>query len=247
MKTNEATIFVFIASIIIGVLISSNMNLKKINNKVFLTPTEYQEAYDYVNKLNKDISNLQETYYKERKKLEKYLENQNDKFQIIREMNKEIFNNEMTLGNIDVEGQGIVIKLKDASSDFSGNVEDAIDQKAGIIHDNDIINLVNELKNAGAEVISINGQRIIDKSDIFCWGAFIELDGIKIPAPFNIKVIGNKDKIYSYMTSDMGYLTYLKLRGIDVNIIKSDKIKILANEGKIEYKYMTEVKKDNTK
>lgn len=244
MKTNEATIFVFIASIIIGVLISSNMNFKKINNKVFLTPAEYQEAYDYVNKLNKDISNLQEEYYKEHKKLEKYLENQNDKFHIIKEMNKEIFNNEMILGNIDVEGEGVIIKIKDASNNFSGRVIDPIDQRAGIIHDEDIISLINELKISGAEVISINGHRIIDGTDIFCWGAFIELDGIKIPAPFNINAIGNSDKLYSYMTSDVGYLSFLKHRGIDVNIIKTSKIKILANEVKLENKYMRELKKE---
>nr|WP_307897819.1 hypothetical protein [Clostridium botulinum] len=69
MKQNEATIFIFIASIIIGVLISSNMNFSKFNNKVLLNPSDYQQAYNYNMKLNKDIRNLKEEYSKYNKKL----------------------------------------------------------------------------------------------------------------------------------------------------------------------------------
>lgn len=242
MKTNEATIFVFIASIIIGILISLNINFKNVNYKVFLTPMEYQEAYDYVNKLNKDISNLNSKYKEQSKKLNKYLNNEDNRSQVVNQMNQEIQTNEIILGNVDVQGPGVVIDIKDYSNYFSGNVENEIDIMAGLIHDEDILNLINELKYSGAEVISINGQRITDTSDIFCWGAFIELDGIKIPSPFNIKAIGNNDTMYSVLTSDMGYLTYLKIRGIDVNIAKSNKIKISAKGGKIEYKYMNELK-----
>lgn len=242
MKTNEANIFIFIASIIIGVLISSNMNFSKVNNKVFLTPAEYQEAYDYNSKLNKDIDNLKEKYYEYYTKLQNYKENKNSKDDVLEQVNKEIYDNQVILGNVDVEGEGIIINLSDASDEFQGNVVDPNDWWARTVHDTDIVNVINELKIAGAEIISLNGQRITDRSSILCWGVFVELDGIKIPGPFNIKAIGNKDKLYSYMAGDGGYVSFLKIRGIKVNMNKYDKIKILANDNSYDYKYMKEVK-----
>ncbi|MFU0823773.1 DUF881 domain-containing protein [Clostridium sp.] len=242
MKTNEANIFIFIASIFIGILIASNMNFSEINNKVFLTPAEYQEAYDYNRKLTSDIKNLTEKYYDYYEKLQAYKENKNNKDDVLEEVNKEIYNNDIILGNVDVEGEGIVINLSDASDEFQESVVDPTDYSARIVHDADIVNVINELKVAGAEAISLNGQRITDRSSILCWGVFVELDGVKVPGPFNIKAIGNKDKLYSYMIADGGYISFLKIRGIKVDISKYDKIKILASDKSYDYSFMRELK-----
>lgn len=245
MKTNEATIFVFIACIIIGILISSSMDFQKINDGIFLTPAEYQEAYEYNSNLNKDIDDLTEKYYQYYTKLQSYKDNQNNKKSVLEEINKEINNNYMMLGVTDVVGEGIVIDLiDDASGEYFGEVIDPNEWSSRIIHDSDIVNVINELKIAGAEVISLNGQRITDKSDIFCWGVFIELDGVKIPGPYNIKVIGNKEEIYSYMLSEGGYLSFLKIRGIRVDVYKQNEVKIMASDRKMNYQYMKEFKKE---
>ncbi|MCY6483721.1 DUF881 domain-containing protein [Clostridium aestuarii] len=243
MKTSEATIFVFMASIIIGIMISSSISLKKINNKVFLTPTQYQEAYDYRKKLSKDMKNLNQKYYDAYSKLQKYKQIENDKSKVLKEMEKEISNNEMILGNTDVVGEGIIINMKDANVQFSATV-DPNNQWASLIHDGDLLNCINDLKSVGAEVISVNGQRITNNSSIICWGPFVRLDGVKIPTPFNIKAIGNKDKLFSYMTAEGGYLSYLKLRGININITKSEEVKVSAYEGDTSYKYIKELKKE---
>lgn len=242
MKTNEANIFIFIASIFIGILIASNMNFSEVNNKVLLTPAEYQEVYDYNRKLTSDIKNLNEKYHDYYAKLQAYKENKNNKDDVLEEMKKEIYNNEIILGNVDVEGEGILINLSDASDEFQENVVDPSDYSTRIVHDSDIVNVINELKIAGAEAISLNGQRITDRSSILCWGVFVELDGVKVPGPFNIKAIGNKDKLYSYMVADGGYISFLKIRGIKVDINKYDKIKILASDKSYDYSFMRELK-----
>ena len=86
MKTNEANIFIFIASIFIGILIASNMNFSEVNNKVLLTPAEYQEVYDYNRKLTSDIKNLNEKYHDYYAKLQAYKENKNNKDDVLEEM-----------------------------------------------------------------------------------------------------------------------------------------------------------------
>ena len=72
MKNNEATVFVFIASIIMGVLISLNLNVKNQNKYVPLSSKEYQEALNKRNKLYKDISELKHDNTDLKQKINKY-------------------------------------------------------------------------------------------------------------------------------------------------------------------------------
>ena len=70
MKNNEATIFVFIASVIIGILISMNIGFKgKIN---FLDVQQYDQAYNERTKLYSQLNNLKQQYYSTNAKLKKY-------------------------------------------------------------------------------------------------------------------------------------------------------------------------------
>lgn len=246
MKVKEASIIIFTASLILGVLISSNVNFSNDNDEIFLTPLEYQEAYEYTRKLNKDIDDLAEKYYEYYAKLENYKSNQNNKSDVLLQLSSEIQNNELILGKVDVEGEGVTISLSDASDEMQSEVVDPNDYWARTVHDTDIVNVINELKVAGAEVISLNGNRITDRSSILCWGVFIELDGVKIPGPYEIKAIGNKEKLYSYMVAEGGYLSFLKIRGIKINIMKHDNMSILASNDNFDFKYMNPVDQAKT-
>ena len=61
MKNNEATIFVFIASIIIGLLIAMNIGFEGKSN--FLDVKQYNEAYNERSKLYSELNNLKQQYY----------------------------------------------------------------------------------------------------------------------------------------------------------------------------------------
>lgn len=247
MKSNEAAVSIFIASTIIGILISSNMNFSNANTKVFLTPAEFEEAYNNTDKLNKGIDNLYKQYHEAYGKLLTYEDNINNKEKLLSEINKEIYNNQLILGNVGVQGEGIIIHLEDTFDEFQGDVLDINEKFARTVHDKDLVSVVNELKVAGTEAISVNGHRITDGSSILCWGTLIEIDGVEIPGPFTIKAIGNKDKLYSYMSGEGGYLSFLNLRGLDVTMNKENNIKILANEKSTYIEYMKESKIDNEK
>lgn len=61
MKNNEANLFVFIASIIIGLLISLTFNFNYSSNRIILDSKQYEDAYNEKNKLMNDISNLMDS------------------------------------------------------------------------------------------------------------------------------------------------------------------------------------------
>ena len=110
-------------------------------------------------------------------------------------------------GLTEVTGYGVTITLDDnkkisASSWFG-------DPNTLIVHDVDLMRVVNELKNAGAEAISINDQRLVLTSAIECAGNVIKVNGVKIGAPFEIKAIGFQEMLMG-LDRIGGYLEYLR-------------------------------------
>jgi uncharacterized protein YlxW (UPF0749 family) len=94
-------------------------------------------------------------------------------------------------GLTDVNGEGVVITLNDAESPDSESVMDFI------IHDSDILNVVNQLRLAGALAISINNERIISTSEQLCAGPTIKINNNRYAVPYEIKAIGNSDALYT--------------------------------------------------
>lgn len=241
MKSNESAVFVFIATIIIGVLISLNFDLGRKSGMVILSAKQYQDAYNLKNKLHTDISDLEDRYTYLTDKLTKYKYSDNDKNQVIEEINNELKSNSTLVGSIDVHGPGIEIYLNDASTDFLSETED---YEAKIVHNVDIMYVINDLRNAGAEAISINNQRVMDKTEVYCDGPFLGVNGVKIAAPFKIPAIGNKEVMKRYMLDYESYLTYLMspLRGIRIEVSELDDIVIKAYDREIANKYMADKK-----
>jgi uncharacterized protein YlxW (UPF0749 family) len=222
MKTNEADIFVFIACVIIGALISLNISFNKGSNIVYLDLKQYQDALNTKNKVVTVVTNLKETVSEDSQKLAEYKYGDKSTSQAILDIKKELTEYQISLGTIDVVGEGVSILINDAEN-FSGNYD-----VSQTVHNEDMIEVLNDLKNAGAEAISVNGQRITSNTEVFCYGPFLLINGVKIPSPFYLSVIGNKDILNSYMLDDKNYLKYLIARGITVEVEEKDKIIVPA-------------------
>ena len=97
------------------------------------------------------------------------------------------------LADTDLTGTGVEIKLKDNLSIF-GTFQD----EKSIVHNTDLLKIVNFLWENGASAISINGERIVFNSYISCVGPTILINKKRISSPFSIKAVGEKldiDKI----------------------------------------------------
>lgn len=244
MKNSEANVFVLIASIIIGILVSTNINMSNGKSMVFLDAKQYKEALDNKNKLLNDIANLKKQYYEYNKKMGDYKYSNKTQDEILQGFNNEIEGNKLMIGLVGVKGEGIKITLDDISSEFDTNEfdESFIERQLKLVHNTDMIQVVNDLHNAGAEAISINGLRLIDMSEIYCNGAFLRINGIKIAAPFYISAIGDKEVLSNYMLSNENYLKGLMLRRINVIVEKEDNIDIPAYLGDIKTNFIKDLK-----
>ena len=183
---------------------------------------KYKERYD--NKV-KDLAEAETELEKEREKA-----TQNDTE--LQEKEKEITKGNKILGLTEVTGSGVIVTLGDSKKDASSS----LDPSMLLVHDTDVLSVINELKNAGAEAISINEQRIIPTTGIICGGNIIDINGEKVGAPFEIKAIGLPEQLAA-LDRPGGYLALLKEYSIEVKLEKSNNITIPKYTGTITYQY----------
>lgn len=131
----------------------------------------------------------------------------------------------MYLGYTNVVGQGIVITITDGSRS---------------IESYDLINLVNELKLAGAEAISINDNRVVSTTEIVdIINRYIMVNGKRISGPYTIKAIGDQKYLESGITLKNGYIDEMNANGKKISYETADEVIINAYDGNIEMQYST--------
>lgn len=160
------------------------------------------------------------------KKIEEYKEEYKSDEETERLLEKELADLHMLLGETDVAGQGIIITINDE------NLEDER------IYYEDLLYIVNGLKGAGAEAISINNHRVINRTDIVEVNSYIRINSRNISSPYTIKAIGNQTYLESALLGVGGYVDELKKWGFDVQIERNDKVEIEAYTNELSYKYM---------
>ena len=135
---------------------------------------------------------------------------------------------------VDVEGPGVVLTITDSKTP----VKDGENPNLYLIHDEDMLRIVNELRAAGAEAISINDQRLIGTSEIRCSGPTITVNGKIFAPPFIIKAIGDTKTLHSSLTMRGGVVESLKYWGIEVKIQDEDHVMVPAYDGTIKQNYI---------
>ena len=198
--------------------ISQNYEENNLRAEVLKYKERYENRYKELEKAEKELEKVRQESTQNNEDLE-------DKEQQIQQGNKMI-------GLTEVTGPGVIITLSDSTKDASS----ALNASDLLVHDGDILSVINELKNAGAEAISINDQRLVPTSSIVCGGNIIEINGEKVGAPFEIKAIGLPEQL-SALSRPGGYLEILKNATVGVELKKSNNITIPKYEGVITYEY----------
>ena len=196
----------------------------------------------YTNSIN-ELTALLESVQNENKRLNSELNEKNSRITeyenavskdsaAIKLISDELDSSRIIAGLTDVSGSGIEVTLNDSDSEATG-----VDSAALVIHDEDLLNFVNELNSAGAEAVSINDQRIISKSSIRCAGSIVNINGVRVSAPFVIKAIGDPDVLESALNFKGGVVDSLKPWGISVEIEKKDEVYINGYDGDTTFYY----------
>lgn len=92
----------------------------------------------------------------------------------------------------------------------------------------DLLNVLEELRNAGAEAIELNGLRITASSAFTGVEGAIELDGRALTSPFRWSVIGDPDTIATALQIPGGALAQVRSSGGEGRVERSDEIEVTA-------------------
>jgi len=173
---------------------------------------------------------------KKTKKLEEVRQNAANNSDEDSKNEEEITNNKKILGLTDVTGKGIIINLDE---DREVNSNEVLNISDYLVHEEDLLYIVNELFNAGADAISINDQRIVSTTSILCDGNIIRINGKMVGVPLTIKAIGFPERLDYALTRPGGYLQIMANDGIKVSVEKSENIEIPKYDGIYSYDYLS--------
>ncbi|NQS76672.1 MAG: DUF881 domain-containing protein [Peptococcaceae bacterium] len=151
-------------------------------------------------------------------------------------MEKELDKIQLRAGLIAVTGPGVEIVVKnDSSAQYGSGFYN--------IRDENLLLLVNDLRGAGAEAISINGQRILATSEVRQAGNHINVNLVKISPPYNIKAIGNPGQLKSSLEIKDGLVEILAANGVLVEVRQLEQVSVPAYSGGLGFDYAKHVQK----
>lgn len=177
---------------------------------------EWKEKYDEVYKKLVDTN----------KKINEYEEKLQSNAETEELVAKELVEAKKNFGLTNVEGDGIVITLTDT------------EDKTYIARD--LLELINELRNAGAEAISVNNERITNITDIVDISTrYIKVNSKGISSPYVIKAVGDKTYLKSALTIKNGYYDLKQKDEYSIKIEEKSNIKINKYSREVNLKYIS--------
>lgn len=202
----------------VGTTLKDNSDLR---DELIHIQGEYESLYK---KLENKEKNLEEVRLNAATKNEDDIKNE-----------AEIKNNQILLGLTEISGKGFVIEL-DENKEISSN--EVLNINGYLVHEEDLLYIVNELFNAGADAVSINDQRIVSTTSILCDGNIIRINGKMVGVPITIKAIGYPERLSGALARPGGYLQSMADDGVKVVHWKSENITIPKYEGVYNYEYL---------
>ena len=232
MKKGKVTMTVTIGIACFALATVMTMQFKVVNETDITAIENMQEA-----ELKTELANWKTKYdqintqcEETASKLDEYKNDEKSNDESTKLVKDELDQTNTLLGLTDVHGEGIVITLK-SGKDIAA------------ISSDDLMLIVNALKFAGAEAISINDQRIMNTTDIVNIAvsdgtSFIKVNGQRILEPYVMKVIGNQSHMESAVMGNGVKVEELQTLGHTITIEKDKDIKINKYSGEIGTKYI---------
>jgi uncharacterized protein YlxW (UPF0749 family) len=231
MKKN--IIIIFVICIIVGFFISVSAKLVD-GQHLFVSPNVINDLQTTIESEKTEITSIYKLIDIQRQELAKYNDTYISDSTFSTQLSKELESFKIFSGAIDLEGEGVSIIIDDGTRELL----DGEDPNNVLVHDADLLMVLNELKANGAEAISVNGQRLVNSSEIACSGYSVRINRQFYARPFRIEAIGDSKRMAASMVAPESYGALLKEYGLTFEVKISDNIKIPKFSEGFNYKYM---------
>ena len=224
---------------LIGLFLVSQSGVTE-GQSLYVSAKTVSEYSTQIESEKSEIENIRDRMEEAKEQLIKYetARDEDDFSEISADLVSEVLKYKMFSGYEAVRGAGVKVTVDDGTRPlFEGE-----DINSVLVHDIDIILIINDLKRYGAEAISVNGQRVIDKTEISCSGYTVRINGQVFARPFIIRAIGDGKRMSASLLSPEGYGALLKNYGVNFEVELSDDIVLPGYSGVLNYRYMVNAK-----
>lgn len=225
-KENTKIYFLIIISVLLGVLFLKQFLVTKKNKELTTDNNLIKLSYELIENSN-SIFDLQNELNRLRIKNDSFSFNIKDKSKMKDDIEKKIQNYRLINGLESIAGRGIEIKIE------------------GNMVTEEIVDLINGIRNTKPEAVGINSKRIVYKS-YFIVGDDnkLEFDNKKFDFPIYIQVISDPDVLRKSLDRSGGILDVLKKNSFDkikFSVENKDNIGLPPYDGKLNFRYAKNV------
>lgn len=232
-KKARGELAVMAAFVVLGFLLAVQLKSVKLNTAVDATSASRLETLqELYNDLSSERDDLKDRLSEAQAELEEY-RNAVASGEASEALKAEIDRLSMAAGLTDVEGPGVMVVMSDSTAENTTG-----DEADYLIHDSDLLSVINELRDAGAQAISFNGERILATSEVRCAGSVVMVNGKRFAAPFILYAIGDPTTMYNALTMRNGVVDVLSQWKINVTVTMSDQLLIERYKGTLQTEYL---------
>ena len=224
----------FAISLILGIILMTQMRTASNvlgtvnpNEKTHELNDELARLTLEKNKLRDELESLKE----ENRKNEKLYEDIEEE---LLKLMEELEDQQIISGYYDVKGPGTIITIDAVPNSY---VSLASSHQY-------ILALISYLNNAGVEAISINGQRYTNYTEIVPVLEHINVNGVAMVLPLEIKAIGNSTTIKASLNFVGGIVSQLNQIGYIIETEDSDEVFIQRYDGEKQFHYAVPINND---
>ncbi|OPJ56861.1 DUF881 domain-containing protein [Alkalithermobacter paradoxus] len=227
---------VILLTFLLGITISIQVKSLDPNN-VFVSLRSINEMQNQINLERIELENINKLIAERKYDIAKYELELKENGSVQNVIKNELEDIKTVTGLKALRGPGIVVTVADSEREI-GLGEDPNDV---IVHDIDVLKIVNDLKVAGAEALAINGERIISLSEIKCSGPTITINGSTYGQPFIITAIGEQKTLEAAIKAPNSYANILReIYGLRIHSNIFDEIEIPRYNKNINFKFIKE-------
>lgn len=238
MKINSRNVVMYVICFLLAFVVTIQVRTVNVSESDILRLKKENELRDEVNQWKDAYNNLSAKVTELNNKINEYQKasaESNDDVALIKD---ELDETKVIAGLTEVKGKGVTVTLDDKKA-LEEIALDAgyYDSNVFLIHDTDIMSIINELVLNGAEAVSVNGQRITSLTGIRSVGPVIEINNVKMSAPYEVKAIGDSDMLATNINLRGGKVEELRALKIDITVKKEEEVVVPAYEGTINLKH----------
>ncbi len=226
------TLALMLVLMVVGFLVT--LQIRSVSqNKITQSATDHNRTETMQQDLNdalQKVDDLQTQLARARADLEDLRKAVGDSDDTAKVLEEQLEEAERLAGLTELAGPGIVVTIEDKSQVGEDAAENP---EKYMVHEEDLLRMVNELFASSADAVSINGERIVATSEIRCVGTTVSINNKRYGPPFVIQAIGDP-AVLEYALTMRGGLVDVLSPYIDITVEKKDNVVIPAYQGDTE-------------